>query len=154
MDDRSNSGQPAAENNCALGADSIAPELRAKKRKGKPNRTEYLQHLEVNFPPPTSLPAPSMPEAEPVPEAPVPVHIDYPHLRTKLSDQGLPFRAKFNQAQTAQVIGVSDRTVRDWTNEGKMPCCRYPSGRPYYTPGNIENLLIECERPRPRKAAK
>lgn len=152
MDDRSNSGQPAATNNCAPEAGSIALELGAKKRRGRSSRTEYLQNLEVNFPSPA--PAPSMPEAEPAAEAPTPIQTNYPRLRTKLSDLGLPFRAKFNQAQTAQVIGVSDRTVRDWTNEGKMPCCRYPSGRPYYTPGNIESHLVECERPRPRKAAK
>jgi hypothetical protein len=152
MDDSDINGQSAATNNCAPEAESIALELRAKKRRSRSSRTEYLQNLEVNFP--SAAPSPSMHEAKPVPEAPTPIQNDYPRLRTKLSDQGLPFRAKFNQAQTAQVIGVTARTVRDWTNKGEMPCCRYPSLRPYYTPGNIEAHLIDCERPRPRKAAK
>jgi len=153
MDDHGNSGPPAAKYNCApTRANNIAPELRGQKRGGKPSRAEHFKHLEVNLPSPT--PTQSMSEAEPVPEAPAPIYTDYPRLRTKLRDLGLPFQAKFNQVETAQIIGVSDHTVRDWTKAGKMHFCRTPFGRLYYIPQNIEDHLTECEGPRPRTAAR
>jgi hypothetical protein len=148
MDDHDMNRQQDGKNNAAAEPKSIASEQ--SRHRGRPSRTEYLQHLEVDLPSPT--PAPSMLHVEPVSEAPASIHTDYPRLRTRLNDMGLPFRAKFNQAQTAQVIGVSDRTIREWTNSGKMPSCRYPSRRPYYTPGNIETHLIECESPCSSKA--
>lgn len=125
-------------------------------------RWEALQELTVE------LPEPSEPSSlQTHPESPLPAadcaHPElssgsttqsYSRLRVRLRDLGLPFQAQYNQGETAQIIVVSDRTVRDWTNAGKMPCCHYPYGRPYYTPQNIEDYLTACERPRPRKAAK
>ena len=40
---------------------------------------------------------------------------------------------KYNIYQFAQLIGVSDRTLRRWDNEGTFCAFRTPAGRPYYT---------------------
>ena len=45
-----------------------------------------------------------------------------------------------------EILGKSDKTVRAWTRKGKIPCCWWPSGDPYYTPKNIEDFLAHCER--------
>ena len=40
---------------------------------------------------------------------------------------------KYNIEEFAQLIGVSDRTLRRWDNTGTFCAYRTPSGRPYYT---------------------
>lgn len=40
---------------------------------------------------------------------------------------------KYNTYEFAQLIGVSDRTLRRWDNQGKFCAYRTPTGRPYYT---------------------
>jgi len=114
-------------------------------------RWEALQGYSVALPGEETLPAAlsaALAGTDRTPaEPPAAIPIDYPLLRTRLRDQGLAFQAKYNQGETAQILGVSDRTVRDWTNAGKMRCCRSPLGRPYYTAQNIEDHLTECESP-------
>jgi hypothetical protein len=73
---------------------------------------------------------------------------DYPRLRIALRDRGLPFQPAYNQKAAALIIGRTDRTVRDWANTNKIPCNHWPTGRPYFSPQNIEDYLVACERPR------
>src|ERR1700760_1143135 len=105
-------------------------------RKSVPKRWEAIQGLNVNFPGPgeslflKTEPSPTEANHRGAEQLVQNAKIDYPRLLTVLRDQGLPFQARYSQGETAKIIGVSDRTVRDWTQAGKMSCCYYPSGRP------------------------
>jgi hypothetical protein len=115
-------------------------------------RWAELQTLNVALPEPNSLsvaPAASQVDSPATNSS----FVDYPRLRTTL-DQELPFRAKYSQREAAQVIGTSDRSLRDWTRHGKIDCCYSPGGRPYYTPANLEDHFATCEYPRSREVTK
>jgi len=47
---------------------------------------------------------------------------------------------KYNICEFAQLIGVSDRTLRRWDNSGMFRAYRTPSGRPYYT----DKHYVQC----------
>ena len=71
---------------------------------------------------------------------------DYPRLRTLLRDLGLPFQATYLQRDVAETLNKNQRTIRDWSNHGKMSHHRWPSGGPYYTAQDLEDFLAACER--------
>jgi excisionase family DNA binding protein len=124
----------------------------------KLTRWEMLHGYSIALPEGATLP-PSLPavlaeiDRAPAESLVVTPHDYYPLLRTRLRDLGLPFQATYKQLEAAEIIGVSDHTVRKWTRAGKMPCCRTPFGRPYYTAQNLEGHLRECEGLRSTKAA-
>jgi DNA-binding transcriptional MerR regulator len=47
---------------------------------------------------------------------------------------------KYNICEFAQLVGVSDRTLRRWDNSGMFRAYRTPSGRPYYT----DKHYVQC----------
>jgi hypothetical protein len=114
-----------------------------------------MQGITPTFPvtaPPIALPPDlAVMESEPREETPSAISVGYPRLRTILRDRGLAFKPIFGQRDVAEILGKSDKTVRAWTRMGKIPCCYWPFGDPYFTPQNIEDFLSQCER---RKAAK
>ncbi len=73
--------------------------------------------------------------------------IDYPRLRIRLRDMGLPFGAEYSQSEVSTIIRKSTRTVREWTQKGLMPSHYTPKGRPYYSPQDLEDHFAACERP-------
>jgi hypothetical protein len=132
---------------------------------GKPRRWERLKDLTIQFPKsstseqlansPTRASGNLPPILEQLPESiSASMSSDYPRLLTILRDRGLAFRPTFNQLEAAEVIGISDRVLRDWTQADEVPCSLYPSGRPYYTAKNLEDFFTACARRRRRKAAK
>lgn len=40
---------------------------------------------------------------------------------------------RYSEAQAAAQLGVSERTLRRWRQNGKVPFCRTPGGRIFYT---------------------
>lgn len=113
----------------------------------KRSRAERLQDYSPIFPEAKQPVPPLVPEqVDQLQEPPVAISVDYPRLRTLLRDRGLNFQPIFGQRDVAGILGKSDKTVRAWTRMGKLPCCGWPSGDPYYTPRNIEDFLARCER--------
>lgn len=117
-------------------------------RNRKP-RSEAIGSLSISLPKErTSPPAPETEAARPEPAAPAASSVDYPRLRTLLRDAGVEFKPIFSQRDVVEIIPKSDKTVRAWTKMGKIPSCHWPSGDPYYTPQNLEDFLLQCERGR------
>jgi MerR HTH family regulatory protein len=116
-------------------------------------RSEYLQDLDVYPPSPSSPPPSKIADAQPALELPAIVSTDYPRLRTILRDLNVvPFKGIFDQREVARICGKSDKTIRNWTRRGLIPCCYWPLGDPYYTARNLEDFFALCERG--RRAAK
>jgi hypothetical protein len=67
--------------------------------------------------------------------------LDYPHLRILLRDRELPFKPIFSQGDVAQIIGKSNRTVRNWISKNLTPFHVWPTGEPYFSPQDLEDLL-------------
>jgi len=125
--------------------ENAGEQIPSKPGKRKPSRAERLQGFSPTFPAEKKTPVvPDIPDEKP--EPPMSIPVDYPRLRTILRDRGLSFKPIFGQRGMTEILGKSDKTVRAWTRKGKIPCCWWPSGDPYYTPKNIEDFLAHCER--------
>ncbi|MFP5210288.1 MAG: hypothetical protein ACLGRW_13445 [Acidobacteriota bacterium] len=113
----------------------------------KRSRAERLQGYSPIFPEVEQPAPPLVPEQLDQLQGPsVAIPVDYPRLRTILRDRDLAFKPILGQRDVAGILGKSDKTVRAWTRMGKLPCCWWPSGDPYYTPRNLEDFLDRCER--------
>lgn len=113
----------------------------------KKSRWEHLQMHAIVLPEVES-PSPALPEAQI--EA---VHskvdpTDYPQLRILLRDSGLAFKPKFSQSEAAELLVTSTKTLRKWTRMGLIPFHVEPSGKPYFSPHDIEDILSNSARNR------
>jgi hypothetical protein len=65
----------------------------------------------------------------------------YPTLRTWLRDRDLPFKPDYCLSDVAEMTSKGVRTVRNWVVRWNAPCHHWPSGEPYFTPQDIEDIL-------------
>ena len=49
-------------------------------------------------------------------------------------------------AAAAEILEVSEHTLRRWADAGVVPCRRTPSGQRQFLPGDLARFLEECER--------
>ncbi|HEY5169434.1 MAG TPA: GAF domain-containing protein, partial [Thermoleophilia bacterium] len=49
-------------------------------------------------------------------------------------------------AAAAEILAVSEHTLRRWADAGVVPCRRTPSGQRQFLPGDLARFLEECER--------
>jgi len=83
-------------------------------------------------------------------ESPAGISVEYPRLCRRLRDLGLRFQLAYNQPVAARIVGKSERTLREWSRQGKI-ACHHCSGiastpSPYYTARSLENYLLASER--------
>jgi hypothetical protein len=67
----------------------------------------------------------------------------YPQLRILLRDCGQVFRPSFKQLEAASLFRKDPRTVRIWIHKGQVPFHRWPSGERYFSPQDIEDILMD-----------
>jgi MerR HTH family regulatory protein len=72
--------------------------------------------------------------------------VDYPYLRVLLRDSGQTFRTKYRPTEAAELLETTPRTLRGWTSKGLVPYHREPSGTPYFSPQDIEDILTASAR--------
>ena len=48
-------------------------------------------------------------------------------------------------AAAAEILEVSEHTLRRWADAGVVPCRRTPSGQRQFLPGDLAHFLEECE---------
>jgi hypothetical protein len=111
-------------------------------RKDSPKpRWEALQGRSLILPIADSLSA-NVPDESPSDQPSTQVDvIDYPRLRILLRDSGLSFRPVFCQKNAAELFGKSTRTIRNWIYTKQVPFHRWPSGDPYFSPQDLEDIL-------------
>lgn len=115
----------------------------------KPKRTKRWEHmpkLDIRLPDAEPEPAPRLaktPADEPNNEI---VLIDYPLLRILLRDKAYTFRTKYRQTDAASLLDTTDRTLRGWTSKDLIPYHREPGGTPYFSPQDIEDILVGSSR--------
>ena len=49
-------------------------------------------------------------------------------------------------AAAAEILEVSEHTLRRWADAGVVPCRRTPSGQRQFLPSDLARFLEECER--------
>ena len=100
---------------------------------------------------PSGLPA-ALEDLEPTTpeELPAGISVEYPHLYRRLRDLGLRLQIAYNQPVAARIAGKSERTLREWSRQGKIACHRCggiaSTPSPYYTARSLENCLSQRER--------
>jgi hypothetical protein len=67
--------------------------------------------------------------------------ISYPRLRIHLRDCEKAFRPIFAQGDAAAIFGKNSRTIRNWIYRGQVPFHRWPSGEPYFSPQDLEDII-------------
>lgn len=127
----------------------------ATNKKHKPQGRGSLQGYRLALPAGTVLP-PGLPAALAVlsPTAPeeslAAISDEYPRLYRRLSKLGLKFQAAYSQPVAARIAGRSERTLREWSRQGKIVCHRCSgiasTPSPYYTAHSLENCLSARER--------
>lgn len=78
------------------------------------------------------------------------ISAEYPRLCRRLRDLGLRFQLAYNQPVAARIAGRSERTLREWSRQGKIACHRCSgiasTPSPYYTACSLESYLSQRER--------
>lgn len=120
-------------------------------RTNKKHKAGQLQSYRLALPAGVVLPsglsgtlaelAPATPE-----ESPVAISVEYPRMYRRLRDLGLRFQFAYSQRVAARIIGRSARTLREWSRQGKIACCRCLTNDPYYTVRSLEICLSRRER--------
>jgi hypothetical protein len=110
----------------------------------KPRRLEFQGGFSL---PDSEVPAPFIVEGGEAEQPYVPeLPLDYPQLRILLRDSGVAFKPRFSQAECAELFGKSTRTVRNWIRKAQVPFHLWPSGEPYFTPQDLEDILAGTAR--------
>ncbi len=126
----------------------------ATNKKNKAQGRGSLQSYRLALPAGTALPAglpaalsdlaPNTPE-----ESPAAISVDYPRLYHRVSKLGLKFQLAYSQPVAALIAGRSERTLREWSRQGKIACYRCNSiastPSPYYPARSLENYLSARE---------
>jgi hypothetical protein len=100
---------------------------------------------------PSGLPA-ALEDLEPTTpdESSAGISVEYPRLCRRLRDLGLRFQLAYNQPVAARITGKSERTLREWSRQGKIACHRCSgiasTPSPYYTARSLESYLSQRER--------
>jgi len=120
----------------------------ARNKNRKSQNRGALQSYRLTLPAGTVLPsglpaalAPTTPE-----ESPAAISVEYPRMCRRLRDLGLRFQFAYSQRVAARIIGRSTRTLREWSRQGKITCCRCLINDPYYTVRSLERYLSQRER--------
>ena len=112
------------------------------KQKPKGKRWEQMRESEIRLPNPESVPQPEPLEKREDESVAETAPIDYPQLRILLRDSGREFRTKYYQGECAELLDTTTRTLRGWASKGRVPFHREPGGTPYFTPQDIEDILV------------
>jgi hypothetical protein len=126
----------------------------ATNKKHKPQGRWSLQTYRLALPAGTVLPdgmpaelavlAPVEPE-----ESQTAISGEYPQLCRRLLDLGLRLQLTYNQPVAARIVGKSERTLREWSRQGKIACHRCggiaSTPSPYYSARSLENCLSARE---------
>jgi hypothetical protein len=67
---------------------------------------------------------------------------NYRQLRILLRDCGQVFRPVFTRGEAAALFCKSARTIRNWIYKGQVPFHRWPSGESYFSPQDLEHILM------------
>jgi excisionase family DNA binding protein len=50
-------------------------------------------------------------------------------------------RDLISTGQAAEMLGVSEKTIRSWADKGELPCVRTPGGQRRFSPVTVAALL-------------
>jgi hypothetical protein len=103
-------------------------------------RWERMRGLSVNFPKPTESPSLAI-DHESSEQAVSVGTPSYPVLRVWLHDRELPFKPIYSLGDVAVMVGKDVRTIRNWIVRWNAHCHYWPSGEPYFTPQDVEEIL-------------
>lgn len=67
------------------------------------------------------------------------------HKRKYRIVEGVVYKKIYSQNEMAKILGVNVRTIGRWHDSGKLVANKLPSGRKYYTQGQVDEIVNKTQ---------